>query len=92
MVEPHFNFGKYHKKKPQKQKTKQPIQNSENAKDTGSPQFHCGANGFRSLTFAISFITIELNKGSLSLSLLDFSKIFNAVIIHLGRKSQNTAN
>lgn len=78
MIEPQFSFGKYHNKK-----KKQPIQNSENAKDTGSPQFHCRVNGFRSLTLATSLITIKLNKGSLSLSLLDFSEIFNAVIIHL---------
>lgn len=81
MIEPQFSFGKYHNKK-----KKQPIQNSENAKDTGSPQFHCRVNGFRSLTLATSLITIKLNKGSLSLSLLDFSEIFNAVIIHLQGK------
>lgn len=55
MIEPQFNFGKYHNNK---KKTKQPIQNSENAKDMGSPQFHCRANGFRSPTLATSFITI----------------------------------
>lgn len=83
MIEHQFNFGKYHNKK-----TKQPIQNSENAKDTDSPQFNCGANGCRSLTLATSFITIWLNKGNLSLSLLDFSKIFNAIIIHLGKNKR----
>lgn len=86
MIKPQCNFGKYHnEKKKRENNPKQPIKNSENARNTGSPQLHCRANRFRSLTLAMSSITIELNKGSLLLSLLNFSKIFNAIIIHLGK-------
>lgn len=53
MIDPNFTSANITTKK-----SKQPIQNSEIAKDVGSPQHHCRIHGFTSLTLAMPFITM----------------------------------
>lgn len=74
-------------KNKKKQNISSLVQNSDNAKGEGSPQFYCRINIFFSKGLSpfghINSQFRPLNTDKFSKSLLHFSKIFNAIIIHL---------